>query len=92
MYKISLHKRAKRQIKKIDIRRKNDIIDAIERLQKDPYKLKLVKLHKTPLTFRVRIGNYRITFIIIEKTKRINVRQIRHRQWDYKKIWTLLNF
>ena len=66
MYNIKFEKRVSRDIKKIDKKEIPVILDQINQLAKNPYPSNSSKL-KGRDAWRVRIGNYRIIYSVLEQ-------------------------
>jgi len=88
MYELFIHRRVKKQIKKIPNYRQEKIMEFFLVLSKNPFanQFQIKKIDDTPLTFRCRIGKFRIIYVIEKNKKKIYIRRIEHRQWDYKKM------
>lgn len=81
-YSINFTKTALKSLKSInknDIRR---ILDKIDLLKKDPYPIDCKKL-KTSNAFRIRIGNYRVIYDIVNEDLIIRIIKIGHRKDIY---------
>ncbi|MCJ7813217.1 type II toxin-antitoxin system RelE/ParE family toxin [bacterium] len=84
-YEISWKKSAEKELKKIpqaDIAR---IMDKVERLNENPYPVGVRKISGSEHTYRIRVGDYRIIYSIIEKMLVIEIVRIGHRGKVYQK-------
>jgi mRNA interferase RelE/StbE len=81
-FKILLSKHANHDFEKLPKKLMIQIGEVIDDISEDPFVLDIKKL-KTPFEgFRVRSGNYRILFTMVEKT--IVIYSIKHRKDAYK--------
>jgi len=95
MYKIVFHNRARKKLNKIPLLQANKIEKEIDLLLNNPFDNKnhdIKKVKNKPLTFRCRVGEYRIIYIINREKKVINIRRIENREWDYKTLYSFLQF
>ena len=79
-YKIYFEKRALRELMKLDKFLARRIIKKIKELEKNPFS-KDIKRLKNQTSFRLRIGDYRVLFELLEDT--IKVLKIGHRKNIY---------
>ena len=75
---------AKKELKKIDRTEILKILSEIEKLKKEPYPTNHKKLLGTEHIYRIRIGNYRIIYSVINDELIIEVIRVRHRKEVYK--------
>ena len=80
-YQISYEKRALIELRKLDKLLAKRIIKKIKGLETDPFS-KDIKHLKGQSSFRLRVGDYRIIYKILQKEVRILV--IKHRSVVYK--------
>lgn len=80
VYKIFLHKKAKGFLGKLDKTNKQRIKKKIKELKEKPEKGKHLRYSNF---WRLRIGDYRIIYEIINRDKRINILFIGHRKDVY---------
>ncbi len=75
---------AKKELKKIDRTEISKIINEIEKLSKEPYPTNHKKLLGTEHIYRIRVGNYRIIYSVVNDELVIEVIRVRHRKEVYK--------
>jgi len=78
---INLKKSALKDLKSIDKKEQNKIIDTIEKLKQFPKVSNIKRLKNFTPTYRLRVGNYRILFDVKEDT--IIIGRILHRKEAY---------
>jgi mRNA interferase RelE/StbE len=60
------------------------IIDKIENLRTNPFPPAAIKLVNTEYTYRMRVGDYRVLYFLIEDERRIIVTHVLHRKDAYR--------
>ncbi len=80
--KIEIRERVIKDLKKIDKKFQNQIKEKIKELSNFPNISGLRKLTNFEPAYRLRVGNYRILFDIIDDT--IVIIKIKHRRESYK--------
>lgn len=83
-YNIVWKKSARKELDKIDKKIILKILDAIEKLAKDPRPTQSKKLIGSHSTFRIRVNDYRIIYDVYDKKIEIQVIKIGHRKSVYK--------
>ena len=83
MYNIKFEKRVSRDLKKIDKKEIPVILDQINQLTENPYPSNASKL-KGRDAWRIRTGNYRIIYSVVEHDLLILVVKIGHRKDVYQ--------
>jgi len=86
MYSIDFEPRAAREFKKLPIQVQKAIAPAIDFLVLNPFSrtLDIKKLENPFPGYRLRVGDYRVSYIVDTNTKHIVVYRIRHRKDAYK--------
>jgi mRNA interferase RelE/StbE len=84
LYKIFLKKSAELDLNRINEPDFSRILTSVESLEKNPRNLQVKKLIKRKNEYRLRVGNYRVLFIINEKEKIIRIARVLHRKDAYK--------
>ena len=75
------------QLNLLDMKRKERIKDALSNLEQDPFHsrsgadIRKLRFPLDPPLFRLRIGNYRAIYFVIERE--VKVTEIIHRSKDY---------
>ena len=86
-FSISFGPQADKFIAKLDNQTKERIRDKIEKLQEDPFptEVERVESYKKEKIFRVRMGDYRILYVVRFETKMILIARIDKRERAYNK-------
>ncbi len=84
MYSIYLETEAEKDLRKIPSFISSRIYTKIKELSNNPHAGNCRKLKSTENFWRLRIGNYRVIYEIIDSSKRINIYRIRHRKDAYR--------
>jgi len=82
-YKVVFSKKVRKDFKKIPESDVNRILEEIKLLADNPFPMNSKKLKGEEL-FRVRIGNYRVIYSIIDEQMIISVVKVGHRKNVYK--------
>lgn len=84
-YNIEWRPSTKKDLKRIGITEVSRIIKAVESLSSQPRPQGSTKLSGSDLTYRIRVGNYRVIYEIHDEMIRIEVVKVGHRQNVYRK-------
>ena len=83
VYKIEVAPAARRDLRRLDRPIRERIREAINGLALDPYH-NAVKLRGTERDFRIRVGDWRVIYEIIEDSVVVLVLRVRHRREAYR--------
>lgn len=86
MYKIEFKQSVTKDLRRIDSKFHKNIFSKIDKLKTSPYKANIEQLSGSKLCFRIRAGDYRIVFQILNRDKKIIIQYIRHRKDVYKNL------
>ena len=84
-YNIAFKKSAVKELKKINKTEAKKIMLKVNELSTDPRPFNSIKLTNEN-KFRIRIGNYRVLYEIIDEMLIVNIVKIKHRKEVYRKI------
>jgi mRNA interferase RelE/StbE len=84
-YKIIWKHSAEKDLRRIDKQHISRIVKPVADLSNNPSPSKHRKLLGTEVSYRIRIGNYRVVYQIDTKEKLIIIYHIRHRKDIYRK-------
>lgn len=85
MYKITFKRSAEKEIQKLPSSVILKIVPVIEGLSKNPRPAGSKKLQGSKENiWRIRIGDYRVVYLIAEEVKIVEVRRVGHRKDIYK--------
>jgi len=85
-YKICWKRFAEKDLRSIDKQHIPRLIESVESLSEDPFPVQHRKLYGTNISYRTRVGDYRIVYQIDSKRKLSTVYHIRHRKDIYRRI------
>lgn len=85
-YDVRFTASAAKELKALNPEIKQKIIPVIDSLEDNPLPKGVTKLKGFEMLFRIRLGQYRIVYIIDNKNKRIKVTRIRHRHKAYQQL------
>jgi len=83
-YKISFKKSAEKDLRKIDKNEISRIVSAIEVLENMPVPPSSRKLVGSNLSYRLRVGDYRVVYLLRDEIREIEIQKIRHRKDVYR--------
>lgn len=83
MYKIQLKNSAEKDLDKINEPYISSIVREIENLATNPRNEKVKKLVGKANEYRLKVGNYRVLFYILEDEKEVKIARVLHRQEAY---------
>lgn len=83
-YKISWRSAALRDLKRLDRQVASRIVSAVEALVKDPLPRGVRKLSLGENTYRLRVGDYRVIYSVLERQLVVEIVHVRHRRDVYQ--------
>jgi mRNA interferase RelE/StbE len=83
-YKIEWKRSATKELEKLPRPMISKIVSAVDNLSSNPFPQGVRKLVGTEDTYRIRIGDYRVLYNIIENRLIIEIVRVRHRKDAYK--------
>ncbi len=84
MYKISIARRAEKDLKRLERDAKNRIVMAISDLKNQPRPLGCRKIQSEAGVWRIRVGDWRVGYFIDDAKQEINIIRIAHRKEFYE--------
>ncbi|MFU8806447.1 MAG: type II toxin-antitoxin system RelE family toxin [Bradymonadaceae bacterium] len=82
-YKIELTKAAGRELKKLERGIRDRLVGAIDNLGDNPRPTGVTKLSGEENLWRIRVGNYRVVYSILDDRLIVIVIRVRHRKDAY---------
>ncbi len=82
-FKVFLKSSVEKDLKRIDGSTVPRILSAIEELSDNPCPSSSKKLVGAEQTYRLRVGDYRVVYIVNRLSKEIEVQRVRHRKDVY---------
>jgi mRNA interferase RelE/StbE len=83
-YEVQILPKAARQIKVLSVEVRQDISIAIQSLASEPRPIGVKKLSGEKDIYRVRVGNYRVLYRIVDKVLVVVVVSVGHRREVYR--------
>jgi mRNA interferase RelE/StbE len=83
LYKVKLSNKAVKELDKIDFQMVKKLFDKMKTLGDNPKPIGSIKL-KGENAYRIRLGNYRIIYEVIEHSKQVLIYKVAHRKDVYK--------
>lgn len=84
MYKVIVSKTASKELADLPSQVVNRIVPAIIKLGENPHPAGCKKLKGEQDTWRIRVGDYRVVYIIDEVVRIVDVRSVGHRKNVYE--------
>lgn len=84
-YKIEWKRSAVKELKTISKGSLGSIVSKVEELSENPIPLECRKLKGSDHIYRVRVGNYRIIYEVMDKELIVQIIRVRHRKDAYRK-------
>lgn len=85
MYQIIIKRKAEKELDKVPKRMLPKIVAAIDCLENEPKPEGSKKLQASKENaFRIRVGDYRVIYVIEEEIKIVDIRKIGHRKEVYR--------
>jgi mRNA interferase RelE/StbE len=84
IYQIEWKKSALRELKRLDRQIVRRIVAAVDSLSTQPLPVGARKLQGSQLTYRIRIGTYRVVYKLYKSRLVVEVVRVRHRKDAYR--------
>jgi len=84
-YQVEIETSAAKQIQRLQRHDQARVLDAIDALAVDPRPHGCTKLSGTDSAYRVRVGVFRIVYVIDDGLRIVNVTRVAHRREVYKR-------
>jgi len=84
MFNVTITSSAERDLKRLDRQVKNRIVSAILELASDPRPHGCLKVKSEEGVWRIRVGDWRVGYVIDDSTKEIAIVKIAHRGEFYE--------
>ena len=83
-YRVRLSKSAEKDLRRIEKSRIPSIIESIEGLGENPRPHGCRKLIGSDFSYRIRIGDYRVVYVIDDGVQVVEIGRVRHRKDVYR--------
>ncbi len=84
MYEILIERTAERNLKRLSAKNFHLVVPHIKALARNPRPKGSRKLFGSKNDWRIRVGDYRVIYEILDRAKEIRVMKIRHRREVYR--------
>jgi mRNA interferase RelE/StbE len=82
-FKVTFKASVTKDFKRLDRLAAHRIIKVIESLQNNPFPNASKKLVGSEHTFRIRVGDYRVVYIVNKEDREVEIQRVRHRKDVY---------
>lgn len=82
-FKVTFKASVAKDLKRLDRLAAQRVVRAVESLQDNPFPPASKKLIGSEHTFRIRVGDYRVIYIVNKQAREIEVQRVRHRRDVY---------
>ena len=82
-FKVTFKASVAKDFKRLDRLAAHRIIKVIESLQNNPFPNSSKKLVGSEHTFRIRVGDYRVVYIVAKDDREVEIQRVRHRKDVY---------
>lgn len=83
-YQIQISPRARRQLRRLSFSVQEDVREAIDSLSQQPRPLGCRKLRGSEDLWRIRVGDYRVIYQVLDRVLYVRVVAIGHRREIYR--------
>ncbi len=83
-YKISIKRSVEKDFRRIDKMQIPRLLNAIEALADNPFPVNCRKLVGAEHTYRLRLGDYRVIYFVLEDLRQIEIQRVAHRKEVYR--------
>ncbi len=85
-YRVEWKQSAQKELRKLQRDLILRILNVVETLVEDPYPPGSRKLHGAEYTYRLRVGDYRIVYLVYSDLRKIEIVKIGHRKDVYRRV------
>jgi len=83
-YRLFWKNSAKKEMCKLEKKERLAILNAVEALIRNPHKQGVKKLVGSDHSYRLRVGNYRVVYELLDSTLTIEIIRVKHRKDVYR--------
>jgi mRNA interferase RelE/StbE len=84
MYRVLLERGAERDLRQLSAKARDRVIAEMQALAENPRPSNCRKLAGTENDWRIRVGDYRVIYEIIDDIREVRVNRVRHRRDVYR--------
>jgi mRNA interferase RelE/StbE len=82
-YKVTFKASVAKDLKRLDRLAVRRVLKAVEALEENPFPPSSKKLIGSEHTFRIRVGDYRVIYIVNKQGQEVEIQRVRHRRDVY---------
>ena len=82
-FKVTFKASVAKDLKRLDRLAAHRVLRAVESLRENPFPNSSKKLIGSEHTFRIRVGDYRVIYIVNKQRREIEIQRVRHRRDVY---------
>jgi mRNA interferase RelE/StbE len=82
-YKVTFKASVAKDLRRLDRLAAHRVLRAVESLGKNPFPTSSKKLIGSGHTFRIRVGDYRVIYIVNKQGREVEIQKVRHRRDVY---------
>ena len=83
-YRVTFKRSVEKELRRIDKSEVKRILNSVQDLSENPFPPSSRKLVGSDHTHRLRVGDYRVVYFVLEDENEIQVQRIRHRKDVYR--------
>ncbi|MEX0877866.1 MAG: type II toxin-antitoxin system RelE/ParE family toxin [Candidatus Spechtbacterales bacterium] len=86
LFKVEISRSAQKEIRKIQPPHRKRVVSAILKLVKEPRPAECQKIRTFDNSYRIRVGDYRVVYIVHDDEKVLTIIKVGHRRDVYRNI------
>jgi mRNA interferase RelE/StbE len=83
-FRVEWKKSTRKDLRKLPPNVVDRVLETVEQLAENPFPVGVEKLAGSEHAYRVRVGDYRVVYEVVTKTKLVEIQRVRHRKDVYR--------
>jgi mRNA interferase RelE/StbE len=83
-FRVEWKKSTRKDLRKLPPNVVDRVLETVEQLAENPFPVGVEKLAGSEHACRVRVGDYRVVYEVVTKTKLVEIQRVRHRKDVYR--------
>jgi len=83
-FRVEWKKSTRKDLRKLPPKVVDRVLETVEQLAENPFPVGVEKLAGSEHAYRVRVGDYRVVYEVVTKTKLVEIQRVRHRKDVYR--------
>ena len=83
-FRVEWKKSTRKDLRKLPPNVVDRVLETVEQLAENPFPAGVEKLAGSEHAYRVRVGDYRVVYEVVTKTKLVEIQRVRHRKDVYR--------